>query len=208
MNGTPTVVLPDLHIGNMASVVNMLRKCGARPEILSSPSQLTDRSKIILAGVGSFDAAMQVVRAERWQEPLTELVMERKVLVLGICLGMQIMGRSSEEGQLPGLGWIDADVRRFDFPPESGLKIPHMGWNTVDVARENPLIRASGGEQRFYFVHSYHVVCHAPEDVVARATYGGDVTAAFNRGNVYGVQFHPEKSHRFGMGVMQRFLDL
>ena len=201
-------MLPDLQIGNMGSVTNMVRKCGGSADIVSHPEQLKDDGKIILAGVGSFDAAMEGVRNNGWQDRLTELVTKRHVPVLGICLGMQIMGRSSEEGQLPGLGWMDAEVKRFSFTQESGLKIPHMGWNTVTIARPNPLIAAAAGEQRFYFVHSYHVVCRNPQDVLATAKYGGDVTAAFHRDNVYGVQFHPEKSHRFGMAVIQGFLEL
>jgi len=203
-----TIAVPDLQIGNVGSVVNMVRKCGAAGEVISTPAQLNDHSKIILAGVGSFDAAMEGVRDRGWHEPLTRLVVHEKVRVLGICLGMQIMCRSSEEGKLPGLGWIDADVQRFRFPSGSSLKVPHMGWNTVEVTKANPLIDAGDGEQRFYFVHSYHVVCRNPEDVVATARYGYDVTAAFCRDNVYGVQFHPEKSHRFGMALIQRFLDL
>jgi glutamine amidotransferase len=186
----------------------MVHKCGGVAEVIATPDGLQGQTKIILAGVGSFDAAMQGVGDRGWRDPLTKLVTEDKVLVLGICLGMQIMARASEEGREPGLGWIDADVARFRFPPDSRLKVPHMGWNTVEVTRPNPLIDASAGEQRFYFVHSYHVMCRNPEDVVAVARYGVDVTAALNRGNVYGVQFHPEKSHRFGMAVIQRFLDL
>jgi imidazole glycerol-phosphate synthase subunit HisH len=209
MSTAPGVVLlPDLRIGNMASVVNMVRKCGGAPEIVTAPRQLSDRARIILAGVGSFDAAMEAVLASGWAEPLTRLAMDQKVPVLGICLGMQIMSRGSEEGKLPGLGWVEADVKRLSFSPETRLKVPHMGWNTVEVARSNPLIDDAGGEQRFYFVHSYHVVCQNPSDVVAIARYGCDVTAAVNRANIFGVQFHPEKSHRFGMAVIQRFLAL
>jgi glutamine amidotransferase len=121
---------------------------------------------------------------------------------------MQLMCKSSEEGVLPGLGWIDAEVRRFSFPEGAEQKIPHMGWNTVRVAKPNPLIAEGDDEQRFYFVHSYHAVCADPGDVLATTRHGGEVTAAFSRGNIYGAQFHPEKSHRFGMALMQRFVEL
>jgi glutamine amidotransferase len=118
------------------------------------------------------------------------------------------MCKSSEEGILPGLGWVDAEVRRFSFPEGAEQKIPHMGWNTVRVAKPNSLIDGGGEEQRFYFVHSYHAVCAEPGDVLATTRHGYEVTAAFSRGNIYGAQFHPEKSHRFGMALMKRFVDL
>jgi glutamine amidotransferase len=120
---------------------------------------------------------------------------------------MQLMTKCSEEGRLPGLGWLDAKVVRFRFPEGSGLKIPHMGWNTLSILRENPLIK-SEKRQRFYFVHSYHVVCMDESDITATCQYGYDFVAAFAHGNIFGVQFHPEKSHRFGMAVVRNFLEM
>jgi glutamine amidotransferase len=121
---------------------------------------------------------------------------------------MQLLCKRSEEGTLPGLGWIDADVVKFRVAAGSSLKIPHMGWNTLRITRTNPLVPAEEGEQRFYFVHSYHAVCRDPTDVLATVHHGVEVTAALGRGNVMGVQFHPEKSHRFGMALMRRFVKL
>jgi glutamine amidotransferase len=202
-----SVVVPDLHIGNMASVVNMICKCGGDAEIASDPAGLQGRSKIILAGVGAFDAGVKALQKDGWAEGLKESMKERGTSILGICLGMQLMCRSSEEGELPGLGWFDADVKLIKFHEETNLKVPHMGWNTIDIKKPNALIDAEG-EQRFYFVHSYHVVCNDPSDVIATTHHGYEITAAFGNANIYGVQFHPEKSHRFGMDLIKRFLEL
>jgi glutamine amidotransferase len=130
------------------------------------------------------------------------------VPVLGICLGMQLMCNASEEGTLPGLGWVDADVRRFKFEQDSSLKIPHMGWNSVSVAKKDSIICSDQEDQRFYFVHSYHVICNHAKDTLAIAHHGYEFTAAFSHENIYGVQFHPEKSHKFGMALMKKFVEL
>lgn len=186
----------------------MVTKCGGVPKIVSRPAELHAGNKVILAGVGSFDAGIQALQDHGWQDALTEAVRNHRVTVLGICLGMQLMCRSSEEGRLPGLGWIDADVRSFEFTVNGNLKIPHMGWNTVTIAKPNPLLTQDEDEQRFYFVHSYHAVCDDADDVLATTHHGYNVTAAFSHDNIYGVQFHPEKSHRFGMTLMTNFVQL
>jgi len=198
----------DIQIGNTSSVLNMLRKCGTQAEIISNPLMLTGAKKIIISGVGAFDAGMQALKDGGWIEALTKLVKEGQIPILGICLGMQLMCKRSEEGQLPGLGWFNAEVNRFQFDVDSSLKIPHMGWNTVIVKKSNHLISLNTEEQRYYFVHSYHVICKASEDILATANYGGEFTAAINKQNLFGVQFHPEKSHRFGMTLLKRFIDL
>jgi len=204
----PRVKVLDLHLGNTASVVNMLRKCGASVEVATQPKMLAGADKLVLSGVGAFDAGVRALREDGWVGPLTERVAAGRTQVLGICLGMQLMCQSSEEGRLSGLGWIEAEVKRLELPVSSNLKIPHMGWNTVEIAKANPLLRAEEGEQRFYFVHSYHAVCGHAEDVLATAHHGSTFTAAFSHGSIYGVQFHPEKSHRFGMALMKRFVEL
>lgn len=202
------IAIPGLPCGNFSSVINIVEKVGGQAEIVASPHQVENFDKVIIAGVGAFDNGMSAIVDGNWRAALDHAALVRRVPVLGICLGMQLLCKSSEEGRLPGLGWIEADVRRFRLPADSALKIPHMGWNTLDVAKSNPLIPEGEGEQRFYFVHSYHVVCADPTDVLARTHHGYDVTAAVSRGNIFGVQFHPEKSHRFGMALMRRFVEM
>lgn len=202
------MLIPDYGCGNLASIVRMVSKVGGEVAITSNASDLACADKIILAGVGAFDHGMAGLRDGGWIDALNEAVLVRRVPVLGICLGMQLMCKSSEEGQLPGLGWVDAEVRRFNLQHDSGLKVPHMGWNTVTVAKANPLISVDQGEQRFYFVHSYHVICNNPNDTLVIAQHGYDFTAAFGHGNIFGVQFHPEKSHKFGMALMKKFVEL
>jgi glutamine amidotransferase len=143
-----------------------------------------------------------------WRDQLDELALGRGIPILGICLGMHLLCRGSEEGQAKGLGWIDADIRRIDTGGDPRLKIPHMGWAEVKPARPNPLIPADEGQQRFYHVHSFRAVCENPSDELATVDYGTPFTTAVQRDNIYGVQFHPEKSHRFGMGLMRRFATL
>ena len=203
-----TIGIPNLPCGNFASVIKMVEKSGGKARIVATPTELASYSKVILAGVGAFDAGMSGILESGWKDALDEAALTQRKLVLGICLGMQLMCTRSEEGVLPGLGWIDADVRRFHFEGGAGFKIPHMGWNTVRVMKDNPLISTTEGEQRYYFVHSYHVNCSDPSDVLATTHHGYDVTAAISRGNVMGVQFHPEKSHRFGMALIKRFVEL
>lgn len=200
--------IPALPCGNFSSVVKMVGKVGGEAALVHSPADLAAYDKVILAGVGAFDHGMASIRDAGWLSALEDAALNRKAPILGICLGMQLLCNGSEEGVLPGLRWIDADVKRFRFPADSTLKVPHMGWNTVTVAKPNPLVQPDEGEQRFYFVHSYHAVCKHPEDVLATTTHGYEVTAALSRGNIYGAQFHPEKSHRFGMALMKRFVEL
>jgi glutamine amidotransferase len=202
------IVLPNLAIGNFASVLRMVQKVGGSARLVDSPAEIRRAEKIILAGVGAFDSGMGSIRDGGWADALTEAALVRRVPVLGICLGMQLMCKGSDEGMMPGLGWIDGQVKRFNFPKGSPLKVPHMGWNTVTVASANPLIPQADGEQRFYFVHSYYAVCNRPSDMIATAHHGVDFAAAFESGNIFGVQFHPEKSHRFGMAVVRRFVEM
>jgi imidazole glycerol-phosphate synthase subunit HisH len=208
MSQLPTVTIPALPIGNIAAVVNMVRKVGGKPILTSDPQELYMAQRVILAGVGAFDAGMNALEKGGWIDPLNALAAEGKVHILGICLGMQLMCRSSEEGILSGLGWFDADVKRIIPPLDSTLKVPHMGWNTLDIKKRSNLLGMYEDELRFYFVHSYHVVCDKPSDIVASTNHGFNLTAAIGRGNLHGFQFHPEKSHRFGMNLMEKFLAL
>lgn len=201
------IVIINYGLGNISSIVNMLQKCGCSPVVATEIRQMECAEKIILPGVGAFDYGMKRIYDEGWVDALNEAVIHHKIPVLGICLGMQMMCKSSEEGKLKGLGWIDAEVIRFKLSAPS-LKVPHMGWNTVKVVKPNPLICVDDEEQRYYFVHSYHVVCNHHSDVVATAHYGYDFVAALSNENIFGLQFHPEKSHRFGMALLRKFVEM
>jgi glutamine amidotransferase len=200
--------IPALPCGNFSSVVKIVEKAGGRATLVQEPAALAEFSKVILAGVGAFDHGMDAIRDLGWLGPLNEAAQVRKVPILGICLGMQMLCEDSEEGVRPGLGWIPGHVRRFRPEPGSSLKVPHMGWNTIEVRRKNPILEASAEEQRFYFVHSYHAVCTDPTDVIAVSHHGIEFSAAIGRDNVLGAQFHPEKSHRFGLALMRRFVEI
>lgn len=200
------IAIIDYGMGNLGSIHNMLARIEADSIVTFDPSQIRKAQKLILPGVGAFDHAMKNLKDLNLIGILNEKVLELKTPILGICLGMQIMTKDSQEGDLPGLGWIDAYTKKFDFtfldPP---LKIPHMGWNTLETKRSVMFLAKLPQNPRFYFVHSYHVVCSNAEDVVATADYGGDFVAAFAQDNIYAVQFHPEKSHQFGMQVLKNF---
>lgn len=204
---TADVTIVDCGIGNIRSVQRMFEYVEGTAEIVGDPAAIRDCRKLVLPGVGAFDAGMAALGNGGWIDPLNQVALERRAPVLGICLGMQLLCRRSEEGEMPGLGWIPADVVRMDIAGHSKLKIPHMGWAVTTPAKPNPLI-ADEGEQRFYYVHKYRAVCDTPDNVLATATYGGEFVSAVHRDNIWGVQFHPEKSHRFGMALMKNFLAL
>lgn len=202
------IVIVDHGMGNLGSVHNMLRKIGAEGVRSADPETIRRADKIILAGIGAFDGAVGRLAELGLVDALNEAVLERRVPTLGVCLGMQLMARSSEEGSQAGLGWLDADVQRFDFPPGEKLPVPHMGWQEIRPTRASPLFDDDGDEPRFYFSHAYHLVCRDASDVAATATYGYPFAAAVHRGNILGTQFHPEKSHVFGFKVYRRFAAL
>jgi glutamine amidotransferase len=193
------IAVLDCGLGNSGSVANMLRKVGLAPQVVADADGLDAADALVLPGVGSFDRACTALTDQGLREPLHDLVIERGVPFLGICLGMQLLARSSEEGRLDGLGWLDATVTAVDAP---GLPVPHMGWNHVVPVRTNPWLVAESAP-RFYFVHSYRVVCADEADVLASTTYGTPFTSAIARDNIVGVQFHPEKSHAFGMAFFE-----
>ncbi len=204
----PQVIIPALPICNLGAVAKMVHKCGGEAFITDAPEDLYRAQRIILAGVGAFDAGMRTLAEGGWLKPLNDLAKQGQVPIYGICLGMQLMCRRSDEGSLPGLGWFKADVKRIILPSGSSLKVPHMGWNTLDIHRSNTLFLSRSDEQRFYFVHSYHVVCDDSNDEIASTMHGVNLTAAISRGRLYGTQFHPEKSHRFGMALIKNFLEI
>jgi glutamine amidotransferase len=206
--GDIMIVVVDHGMGNLGSVSNMLRKIGAEGVQSADPGIIARADKLILAGIGAFDGAVGRLAELGLVDVLNEAVLGRRVPVLGVCLGMQLMARSSDEGSRAGLGWLDADVRRFTFPPDVRLPVPHMGWSEVRPTRPSPLLDDGSTDLRFYFSHAYHLVFRDPADVAATATYGYEFAAAVHRGNILGTQFHPEKSHVFGMEVYRRFVSL
>lgn len=202
------VFIPELTICNTGSVINMVKRAGGRPVVVSKPTEECRTHKFILPGVGSFDSGIAQLEDAGWKDFLRTRHEDGAAPMLGICLGMQMLFDSSEEGNAQGLGLIPGKVVRFR---ESSLRIPHMGWNEIDVVRENQLVSATASDARrprYYFVHTFHAVCDRAEDVVATVHYGSDVTAAACRGKVFGVQFHPEKSHRFGLELIKRFIEM
>ena len=195
----------DLGISNIGSVLNMFKHVGYEAKGISKKIELEKCSKIVLPGVGSFDKGMAALQSSGLIDTLNKRVVEEKVPVLGICLGMQLMCSSSEEGRLPGLGWIDATVRDFRGSAIPPSKTPHMGWNTVEVKKSIDLTSGFEPDTRFYFVHSYYVECANSLDVLLTTKYGSEFVSAFQVGNIIGAQFHPEKSHVFGANFFTKF---
>ncbi|KZR84999.1 imidazole glycerol phosphate synthase subunit HisH [Synechococcus sp. MIT S9504] len=208
MTTSKSIAVIDVGLGNIGSIERMIQKVGGKAVTLQTPSQLQDYSKILLPGVGHFDEGITRLTDIGFTQTIINLVNSKNIYILGICLGMQMLCRRSEEGQLPGLGLIDADVKKFQFPARSCLKVPHMGWNVVNSTVPNLLLPLSEIEQRFYFVHSYRVVPDHFSDVIGTSNHGDSFCAAFQKKRIYGVQFHPEKSHRFGMELMHRYINL
>jgi glutamine amidotransferase len=207
MSEGASVAIVDYGMGNVGSIRNMLRKVGARPVVARLPQELAGAQRIVFPGVGAFDEGMARLESSGLKDALVRAVQDDGVPILGICLGMQLFTRSSEEGSRPGLGWIPASTVRFRTADMVGTtRLPHMGWNLVEPRRASAVFPADPGELRFYFLHSYHVVCAEEADVLALTRYGHPFVSAYQRGNVLGVQFHPEKSHLFGMDFFRRFV--
>ncbi|WP_341364849.1 imidazole glycerol phosphate synthase subunit HisH [Thalassospira sp. SN3W] len=202
-----TIGILDAGMGNIGSIQRMISKVGGKSTFLSSKKELFSASKIILPGVGHFDEGIRSLARCGLVEPLMSAA-RSGTPILGICLGMQLLCRTSEEGDERGLGLVDGNVKKFNFPDETHLKIPHMGWNNVTVARPNSLILAEERDLRFYFVHSYYVELDDPSLVIATAFHGREFCAAFQKDAIFGAQFHPEKSHKFGMALMKRFWEI
>jgi len=200
------IAIVDYGLGNLGSIVNMLKKLGYSSEIMNSPTDLRSPSGIILPGVGAFDTGMKNLVQKGWVDALNENVFVRKTPVLGICLGMQLMTKGSEEGKLEGLGWVDAQTLKFKSN-NPRFKIPHMGWNVVKSVKESALL--SGFQQftdpRFYFVHSYYVENRSQSNTLLTTNYGHEFTSGFELDNIAGVQFHPEKSHKYGLMLLKNF---
>lgn len=199
----------DYGLGNIQAFLTMFKRLGVEAVRAQSAVDLEGATKLILPGVGAFDHAMQLLGQSGMRPALETLVLNGKVPVLGICVGMQILASTSEEGRLPGLGWIHGRVRSFRSEQRSaGLPLPHMGWNDVQPKSGSPIFAGLEADARFYFLHSYFFECDDPSHVAATASYGFDFGCAVSAGNVHGVQFHPEKSHHFGAQLLKNFAEL
>lgn len=202
------ICVVDYGVANLGSMLNMLRKVGVEAERIDTPEGLVEARKVVLPGIGAFDHGMSALAQRGLIEPLRKKVLEDGVPILGVCLGMQLLGAGSEEGESSGLGLVAATCRRIRPLEGSGLKVPHMGWSGISPRRCSSLLEGLDEQSRFYFVHSYHLVCDDPEDILACSRYGSDFVSVVERGNIFGVQFHPEKSHRFGMALLRNFASL
>jgi imidazole glycerol-phosphate synthase subunit HisH len=203
------ITIIDIGMGNLGSIQNMLSTIRIDSRITSSTGDIERAERLILPGVGSFDVAMRNLRDSGLIPVLNRRVFEDKIPILGICLGVQLFGKKSEEGVLPGLGWIEAESIRFKFGSNHAkLRIPHMGWNTITPTEETSIFRDMYKDARFYFVHSYHLVCDDEKDILSTTLYGYDFPSSIRKNNIFGTQFHPEKSHKFGMRLLKNFAEL
>ena len=201
------ITIIDYKTGNLGSIQNILKRIGEESIVTSDAGVIAGASKLILPGVGSFDTGMKNLTDLGLTDILNKKVLIEKVPVLGICLGMQLMSKGSEEGSFSGLGWIDATTLRFRFQNTAEYKIPHMGWNFIIQHKTSRLFEDMPADPRFYFVHSYYFSAADPEDIVTTTTYEIEFTSSVEKGNIMGVQFHPEKSHKFGMKLLKNFVD-
>lgn len=200
------IVIIDYGAGNILSIQNMIKKAGGLSKISSNIEEIGDAEKIIIPGVGSFDYGMDQLEKTGLIEILNKKAHIEKIPILGICLGFQLMTKNSEEGIKDGLGWFNAKTVKFKMEPNT-LKIPHMGWNELSIKKNNALLSPTE-LYKFYFVHSYYVAAESPNDIIATTQYSHDFTSAMGVNNLYGVQFHPEKSHRYGLELMHNFISI
>lgn len=203
------ITLIDYGVGNIFAFQNVYKRLDIPTKIAKTAADLKSASKLILPGVGAFDYAMKQLNASGMRQVLDEMVMELKIPIIGICVGMQMMGNKSEEGNAEGLKWIDADIIKFNESLiQQRTKLPHMGWNDVSPTKAHPLFKGLEQDSIFYFLHSYYFNCKNKEDVIAISDYGISFASAVNSNNVYGIQFHPEKSHQFGEKLLNNFAQL
>jgi glutamine amidotransferase len=198
----------DYGMGNLRSVKKKMDRIGVKSIITSDPGEIKKSDRIILPGVGHFANAVSEIKKRGLWDLLSDQVLVERKLILGICLGMQLMAKHSEEGNTEGFGWIDAKVIRFKVSDTVRYKVPHTGWNTLDRMKESPLFEKINLNSEFYFVHSYYVQCNDPDDILAETNYDYNFTSAFQKANILGVQFHPEKSHDAGEQLLRNFVNL
>tara|TARA_B100001057_G_scaffold501028_1_gene619804 strand:- start:1077 stop:1706 length:630 start_codon:yes stop_codon:yes gene_type:complete len=197
----------DYGMGNIGSILNMLKKIGVESNITSSKLQLQESDYLIIPGIGHFDNAIKKIKKLNIFDALNELALDKKIPILGICLGMQLMTLGSEEGKEKGFGWVNANVLKIDGT-KKGIRVPHMGWNKVNIEKKNNLFDiANLPNQRFYFVHSYAVYCDNKEDILTTTNYENTFVSSFHSDNLTGVQFHPEKSHKYGESFFRSYFN-
>lgn len=198
-------LIVDYRMGNLGSIRNMLKKINQETTIGSSPEQVINAKRLILPGVGRFDQAMENLEKMDLLSALHQKKQEGQTPILGICLGMQLMTTGSEEGDRQGLNWFPGQVRKFKFPEDPTMRVPHMGWNELNVKKAQPLLHDLNADSRYYFVHSYYVELERKEEIAATTTYGNEFVSVLGQGKIWGAQFHPEKSHRYGMALLNNF---
>lgn len=203
------IVIIDYGVGNIRAFANIYKQLNIPIRIARKAEDIDNASKLILPGVGAFDYAIEQLENSGMRQRLDELVLTNHVPVLGICVGMQMLAEGSDEGKKPGLGWISAYVKKFDENKiQDATRLPHMGWNSIRVVKENKLLSGLAKEPKFYFLHSYYFGCNQKQDVIATTEYGIEFSCAVNKDHIYGVQFHPEKSHQNGILLLKNFARL
>lgn len=207
MKKVQKIVIIDYGMGNIGSIINMFKYLGIDALVSSDNEIISSADKLILPGVGNFDRAVENINSLNLNETIKEMALVKKVPFLGICLGMQLMCKESEEGKLPGLSLVDALVKKFNFSKESNMKVPHMGWDYIDIQKESTIMHDLDNKSKFYFVHSYFVSCKDVSDVLTYTTYGKEFVSSFEKDNIIGVQFHPEKSHKYGISLFKNFIN-
>ena len=203
------ITIINYGLGNIKAFVNVYNRLNIKTKIANSASDLIDAEKLILPGVGSFDYAMEMLNSSGLRDELEKQVLINNIPIMGVCVGLQMLANSSDEGFLPGLGWIDGHVKLFE--PENipyKIHLPHMGWNKISQVKESKIFAEIDREARFYFLHSYYFSCNNSDDKISVSEYGVKFTSAINRDNIYGVQFHPEKSHSNGVKLLNNFAEL
>mgnify|MGYP001316583378 CR=1 FL=1 len=200
--------LVNYGMGNINSIVKKLKIVGAKYKIINSPKCLENIDKLILPGVGHFGKAIENLHKMNLIDPLKNAVLEKKKPVLGICLGMQLMALKSEEGKARGLGWVDATVRKFSIQDKLNFKIPQMGWNTISINKKSVLMKNIPEESEFYFIHSFYIKCNNKEDILNTTLYESEFVSAIQKDNIFGVQYHPEKSHEIGEKLFKNFIQI
>jgi imidazole glycerol-phosphate synthase subunit HisH len=204
------ITIIDYGVGNLSSIANMLKRIGEDSIITSDINKISEATKFILPGVGSFDYGINQLKQSDYFSVLCKKVQEEKTPLMGVCLGMQLLSNGSEEGSTPGLGWIDGYVKKFDsnVVKNAGLKIPHMGWTDIEIKKNSMLLTDLPKEANFYFVHSYYFQTKNQDDILLTSNYGDNFTSGIEKDNIVAVQFHPEKSHKYGMQLYRNFAKL